>query len=480
MANMEMQLVSRILRKGQLNEALEWGITLEDFLTDEARHYIATLLAWRSSPSSKGGQMGHQAAQIAFPNFDICDDDVTPLDYLCTEVRKNRLRVEARTAAQRIIELVDGDPLEAVEAGQRACKQISELGYGKRSDVRFSEALERNVNHMKMIKAGIDMSAAQWPWKTINDATMGIQPDDYIVLYGRPKSMKSWVLSYMIAMAYDAGKRPLIYTKEMHPDNIFLRVAACLAKLPYQELRTGRLTAEEEERLEYLLQISKEMQGSDDMICLSGRDAPGGRDTVEWLQAKVEKHKPDLVYIDGMYLMTDGQGGKNQKDNYRVQNISRGLRQMVLTTRKPLIATLQANRQAAKHNNAELDEIAFTDAIGQDATTIIRVINEKTGPTIGLVMGGSREYELHGLRIYGIPATDFSEKETMTEKDISKAREGDTADTEANPSGHAKPVTNGKNGHTVAPETVVDIQLNMQREANKRLDRTARKLVKII
>jgi hypothetical protein len=113
---------------------------------------------------------------------------------------------------------------------------------------------------------------------------------------------------------------------------------------------------------------------------------------------------------------------------------------------------MQANRKAAGHSNAELDEMAYADAVGQDATLAVRVINEKGKPTLALVVGGSREFYLHGIRIGGIPGTDFEEKEMLTEKDISRAKEEDAKkeDDVDSPASHAKPrrqpSNNGKMG----------------------------------
>jgi hypothetical protein len=149
----------------------------------------------------------------------------------------------------------------------------------------------------------------------------------------------------------------------------------------------------------------------------------------------VEKHNPDLVCIDGMYLMSDVKGAR--KDHERVMNISRALRGLVLSTNVPVVATVQANRGAAAHGKGNLDEIAYSDAIGQDATIAMRVINDKGSPTISLVMAGSREFELAGFRIYGIPATNFSDHSLLTEKEITKAKEKDIVD-EDNPSAHIK------------------------------------------
>jgi len=438
MASLEMQLLSRIIRKGQLHEALDWGILQEDFLTDEGRQYIKHLITCTQDVNMGTGGVGPYALHKIYPTFEVCDDDQTALEVLCHEVRKNRLRIDLKAAIQYMVDRMDFDPLEAAANGERMLKSILALGYSKKTDVSFVDSLNRTIGRMEQMERGVDLSVIHWPWPSLNEATLGIEDSDYIVYYGRPKSKKSWVLAEHIAFTYNEGKKPLIYTKEMHPDNIFMRVAACIARLPYHEFRSAKLIGDERDRLYYLQKMIQEMRASSDMVCLSGRDAPGGSDTVEWLQAKIEKHKPHAVFIDGMYLMSDSKGSSKQKDNERVMNVSRGLRQMVLSTKIPVICTLQANRKAAAHNEANLDELAFSDSVSQDATGIIRVINEKTTPTIAMVMGGAREYQLHGIRIGGVPATDFSEKEVMTEKEITNAKPKDTGDEPEKAAAHTK------------------------------------------
>lgn len=424
MANAEMQLVSRVLRKGQLNDIIEWGITLDDCLTDEPRHIMSSLLALRAS--TNGGQLGEQLAREMFPTFQPCDDDITPLEVLCMEVRKNRIRAEVRGITAEMLEVVDRDPLEALQRADTRFKNLIEIGYtSKQTDVRFRDSLDRSISRMELLEQGVVLSVANWPWAPLDAVTGGVQKDDYIVYYGRPKSFKTWMLAYHIAHTYDQGKRLLIYTKEMTADNIFMRVAACLSALPYQEFRMGKLELHDRQRLYELQAMVRDMKSSDDMICLSGRDAPNGKDTVEWLESKVVKYGVDMTFVDGMYLMSTSGSQKDKKDNFRVQEISRGLRQMVLNTGRPIACTIQANRSAAKNQTAELDEIAFSDAIGMDATVIMRSINDKTTPTCTLVMGGSREFSLPGIRTWAIPATNFSFKEELGDKDIHKAKVSD-------------------------------------------------------
>lgn len=419
-----MQLLSHIIRNGCIGAALEWGLQEEDFLTDQGRALFQHILAFTRDPRTRGAQVGPNALRAMYPQFVLCDDPSMTLEAYCVLVRKNRLRIDVQGYAQEMNQLSEGDdPMKAAERGMERLKGVLALGYGSQTDVNFSSSMGRTLARYELIASGADMSVAKYPWKRFNDVTLGIQPDDYIILYGRPKSMKSWVLAYMVAHAYDQGKVPLVYTKEMTADNIFMRVAACIARIPYQEFRTGQLTPEQLARVREVRELALELRKQQDMICLNAKDAPGGADTIEWLQSKVQKYKPDLVAIDGLYLMNDSKGSSRQKDNFRVQNISRAARQMVFDTGRPVIATMQATRGAAAHKNANLDEIAYSDAVSQDTTAAIRVINEDG--TITLVVGGSREFRFDGCRINGRPAEDFTYIEELDQKEIDKVKQRD-------------------------------------------------------
>lgn len=426
MANPEQQLLSHIITYGDIEKALEWGIQEQDFNTDEGRHMFNHMCKLRRDPRSKGAQIGKNSISVFYQNFVECDDPTMTVESYCLMVRRNRLERESRAIAHALSTQAESeDPLAAASKASMQLRELLSLGYGMETDVTFASALDRNIDKHDTMADGNDLTACKFPWSPFNKVTLGVQPDDYIVFYGRPKSMKSWVLAHVVADIYNQGKVPLIYTKEMTADNIFMRIAACIAKLPYQEFRTGQLTKEDREKLAYLQDIARNLESGKDMICLNAKELPNGGDTVEWLHAKTLRYKPDVVAIDGLYLMSDGRGAKNQKDNFRVQNISRATRQMVLDTGKPVLATMQATRSAASHKNANLDEIAFSDAISQDVTMAIRVINEQENNTITLAVGGAREIKFSGCRIWGIPATNFNWLEELDDKEISKIKQRD-------------------------------------------------------
>lgn len=461
MSTPEMQLISRVVRGGQpeFTSIVRWGIHDEDFSTLEARGMWQHILGLNQLPGSKGSVPGINSIKDQFPHFILCDDEYMSTEILCKQVRDKRLILTLKIAAQNAIENADLGPLEAAAIIQKTLSHIMNLGSQRTTDVMFGSAFTEIMQDYNRIESGVITAKAPWPWPSLQEATGGLQEDDYVVFYGRPKSMKSWVLCHLISFFFLMDKKVLIYTKEMTPKNIYKRVAACLAAIPYQEFRKARLDIDE--RLRLLDAYSHVQTRNDLLICLSGQDVPAGGDTVSWYRSKAEHYKPDICSIDGFALMSSTRGDK-AADWVRVMSISREISQMRLALQTPVIATCHANRKAAQHNRAELDEVAYSDAVGQDATLACRVINEKGRPTIALVIGGSREFELPGIRIGGIPATDFEEKEVMTSKEINKAAEGDTGEQDS-AEAHAKtrrtPRTDKNHAEDADIAKIVDLHL---------------------
>ena len=466
MASVGMQLLSHVIRTGKLTDVLDWGITKDDMLTAEERSMFDMLLGYHTEFG--GAVLGPNLLQVKFPTFELVDDgpQITTAA-LCAEARKARLKRDAKAAATALIEQADIDPFKALSDHQAKVSNLVHLGMSQKTDVHFADAMHDIVIDYDMQEQGLLQPRMYWPWVLMNEVTGGVSEEDYIILYGRPKSMKSWVLCYMIASAFLTKKKILVYTKEMTPKNIYKRVAACIASLPYQELRTAKLTTVQKMELMEVRTQAIELKLAQTFVCLSGKDVQAGGDTIPWIRSKIDKYKPHVLFIDGLYLMSEDTGRKNMKTNERVENISRAARQLVLDTSVPLIATMQANRKAAAHQNAELDEVALSDAASQDATLLARIINEKHehptfGQTIAFLIAGSREFKLHGFRIGGVPATDFGFKEIMTEKEIERAKEGDTRHEEPDAAGeHAKPrPTPSNKGKSMS--TVVDKNIDQQ------------------
>ena len=431
MATWEMQLVSRIVRTGELASVLSWGIGSDDFMTRESRAMFQMITSYNMGSGTAGSVLGENAVTQHFPNFVLCDDVSMTTEALCRQVRYERLNLQINGEVAKGMNV--SDPMQRAQTIQAAMNDALNLGFGKTTDIRSAVGIDRVQATYALRRSGIDRSVGHWPWKTVDTETGGFRNDDYVVLFGRPKSFKTWILIYIIASLLENDKRVLIYTKEMTWEDVYERLACCLALIRHWNLRQGCLSHEEEELLEQVTLVMKMPEFAERVVVLSGLDAGGG-DSIMWLRSKVDLYKPDFVAIDGLHLMHDARGAKKREE--RITNISRDARAMVLQTRIPLLVTVQANRAASKNEDADLSEIAYSDALGQDATVVMRTIKDKPTEdkpesTVSLVFGALRNGSLDGFRINAEPATDFSFHSKLSALDAVKVKDQDDKDAEA-------------------------------------------------
>jgi replicative DNA helicase len=242
-----------------MKRVVEWGITEEDFLSSEPKTIFKILLATYLHPETMGSVIGPQLASEKFTQLNLADVDTSvTMEHLCLEVRNRRLSKEIKEGATRAIEEADINPVAALSHLQMAAATVMRLDAGKMTDVEMSTGLAQVLDDYFRTQRGDLVGKFLWPWEPLQAETGGGQEDDYIVFYGRPKSMKSWVLCYLISFLVDSGKRVLVYTKEMTTKNIYRRIAAFLAGIPYDDLRHARLPPHHEQVLLYWANQAKQ------------------------------------------------------------------------------------------------------------------------------------------------------------------------------------------------------------------------------
>jgi replicative DNA helicase len=183
--------------------------------------------------------------------------------------------------------------------------------------------------------------------------------------------LKTWLLIASAVHAFKMGKRPLLISKEMPTDQIRRRVHALFSGIDYTALRTGRLTPREEKHYFEDLEAFSEH----DPFILSGDDEDKGG--VMSVATKIREYDPDVVYIDGVYLMHDDRTNKRTSDWQGIAHITQDLKRMAKQLDIPVIGSTQANRSAEKSKGESKSEVAFGDSFTQDADYLIRIIHEK-------------------------------------------------------------------------------------------------------
>ena len=177
----------------------------------------------------------------------------------------------------------------------------------------------------------------------------------------------TWTLLHMAKAAMEAGYRPLIATVEMGQFQVARRLDSILSKTEFEKIRSGRF-ADQKDIDDFKARMDQ-IKGMTECIVI------GGVSFGElYLQSKIEEHEPDIVLVDGLYLMVDDDPFRRKAQWEQLNSISRGLKIMAENYQVPIIATTQAWKKSAKpgsKGDESTDDIAYSGGMAQNADNVV-------------------------------------------------------------------------------------------------------------
>jgi len=258
---------------------------------------------------------------------------------------------------KREVESAVDDLRDALRKIEDATASEADLDWGASAEDRYNDYLDIQK------KGGID--GYRTPFQTLDNATQGWHDGEFILVVARQGVGKTWLTNIMAHKNYQDGLRVLYFTKEMPSKQVARRFDALEYNLPYQDLRSGNLNSFIE--TEWRQKVKNGLPNGKLMIV--GEETGG----VSQVAAKIERHKPDIIFIDGMYLMDDDQ---RARDNWlKISNISRDMKRLAKRVMIPIIATVQFNR-SADNAKGDASNIAYGD-IAKDADVILGLFQDE-------------------------------------------------------------------------------------------------------
>lgn len=222
----------------------------------------------------------------------------------------------------------------------------------------------------------------------IDEMTGGVLAGEVALWVARTGVGKTLIICTQAVRYAQQGKKVLIMSLEMLPKQLSHRIDATLGKFNPRVFRDRRSEALEI-RENMLPVVKKELaiiraRGGD--IIFTERHIK----TVEGLRRAIEEHQPDVVMIDGIYLMElEGKEGRGSASWEKVKSVSNNLKQLAMDTGLPFIETSQFNRQGAgsgSEKRQDLENLGFSDAIAQDADTVVGLYKEPNGNIIAKLL----------------------------------------------------------------------------------------------
>ena len=187
----------------------------------------------------------------------------------------------------------------------------------------------------------------------------GYNNGELITYMGYTGTGKSWLEVIQAVAQAKNNYKVLFFTTEMSVKLVMRRIDAVWCSLNYTDFKKGQLKPEQEKRYYQYLEDIENTPDEDVMLVVE--QATGG---VSQISAKIDQYRPDIVYIDGAYLLDDEEG---EEDNYAgITRIWRGLHRLCLVKDIPIVVTTQSKDDTG----ATLKSMAFAKAIANECDVV--------------------------------------------------------------------------------------------------------------
>lgn len=395
--SLDAKLISLALKKPELLlEFQQAGVDDDFFIGDYQkvwRYIVRMSLDHDSVPSP-------DLVEARFKFFDLEASKKRDAPMLLTEIhRRHKWQMFLGALDQASTEADDVDTLDIAIANLQG--QMNELAFVGNSrglvDAFGREAKERMMEDLKERRRGGTIGIPTG-LKRFDYVTSGLQHSRMVVIMARPGIGKSWLNLLFCASAVMNGKRVVLFPLEMTFEETALRLYTIFSQrmggskkvLRNLDLSSGRISPKKV--VKFLDALENRFAGSLLVADIGNMADPY---TIERVGAEVAMNKPDMFWIDYITLMRFP-GGRDTREDIAIRGLSNGIKQTAVKNRCVGGASAQVNREAVKTRDflPRVENIAYGDAIGQDADQVISInrkdaylyyalVKNRLGPEIG-------------------------------------------------------------------------------------------------
>lgn len=366
--NYENLLLNRALNDRDLNFLFERGVNENWFSNDDDKRVWNFV---RTHHTSYGEVPSNAVISENFPTYALIKVEDS-MEFLVDQVIKSQRTAIINNSMRSAIETIErsGNHEAAVSILQRGFSLLDDNGFHAVSDVditqntdkRWEEYLER-----KNLPGGLRGMPTGFP--TIDQACSGLQPGQLIVIVAPPKTGKSTLALQMAQNIHNGGKVPVFQSFEMSNQEQLTRYDAMRARISHHRLTTGTLTQEEESRFQAKLRgltMLKHKFWLTDSASAS---------VISGIANKIQQLQPEVLFIDGVYLMLDEQSGE-MGTPLSLTNITRSMKRLAQKYQIPIVITTQALNWKMKKGNITADSIGYSSSFLQDADVVFGLQRE--------------------------------------------------------------------------------------------------------
>ena len=363
----ESKLLSAAIQIRDLSPLFERNVNDHWFTDDEDKRVWVFM---RTHYSKYAETPSIEVVKSNFPAYQV-QDLTDSIDFLLDDLVDKRRKVSiTKTISQAVDEIQNNKDHEAaLLLMQSGLVKLEEEGLNKTSDVNLIDTTESRWDDYIFRKNNPGLLGVATGFPTIDAVTNGLQKGQLIVVVATPKTGKSTLALQIANNIHKQNMSPMFQSFEMTNREQQDRYDSMRALVSHNRLISGKLTPDEERRYKDSLEHMAKDETDFWLV-----DAAHGI-TTSAIQSKIQTLQPDVVFIDGVYLMMDEQTGESNTPQ-ALTGITRSLKRLAQKTNKPIVITTQALNWKTKKGKVSTDSIGYSSSFLQDADVVFGLERE--------------------------------------------------------------------------------------------------------
>ena len=359
-ADNELRLLSRAIRSRDIAPLLSRGVEDSWFLNDSNQ------AVWRFLKDHWTKYQEVPTATTVMDNFPtyrlLAVEDA--LDYLLDQLVEFRRRNKSIDVIQQAASAIEsGDHNSAISIMGKGYAALIDEGVVLSEDIDLTDQpMERYNSYLNVKTRPNGLLGMATGFQVMDLATAGLQGGQLITIIAPPKTGKSVLAMQMAVNVHNDGWVPAFQSFEMSNTEQKHRHDAMRAHISINRLVRGCLKPVEETQLQNMLTDIETMHPFYLTESISAY-------SVSQLSLKMEKLRPNILFVDGVYLMTDEISGERGTP-IALRNITQSLKRVAQKFDIPVVQTTQVLNSKVRGGQITADSIAFSSSFHQDSDVI--------------------------------------------------------------------------------------------------------------
>lgn len=388
-ANNEERLLSKAIRDRNIKPLIECGVQEDWFFNDLNRQVWKFIV----KHNEKYGEVPTAVTfKDNFPTYTLLavEDNIEYLLDQLIEYRKRQKTIDALLDAQQAVAQQDHN--SALQTMAQAAQVLMNDGVRESLDENLSDSpMDRYDEYMAIKTRPNGLLGLSTGFKTIDDITSGVMKQQLWTIAAPPKTGKSVLAMQMAIKAQDENQRVMFQSFEMTAREMKTRYDAMRSHISHKRLIMGGLQPDEEKRYLAHLAVDRDDFWMPDTVASR---------TITGLCAKVEKYQPDILFVDGMYLMFDEETGETESER-SLRSLTRGMKRVAQRYDIPVVVSTQTLRSKMRGGKVTADSIGYTSSFLQDSDIVLVLQRQDEEDDT------SRSLTVAASRISGMGSTDL-------------------------------------------------------------------------